>query len=144
MFVLFHTHNCLFVCICHRHVYICLMTIKLFDLILSIIVLWLSVRLPKSKTIYKIGICCFSAKDATFRGKSKDWLDRNQNNVSEWSDIFKHGMLFQGASAKKSSVRMMVLSKCKLFSSWYSWIKKLIWRYILITPPPPPPHTQFY
>jgi hypothetical protein len=32
MFVLFHTHNYLFVCICHRHVYICLMTIKLFDL----------------------------------------------------------------------------------------------------------------
>jgi hypothetical protein len=44
-------------------------------------------------------------------------LDRNQNNVSEWSDIFKHGMLFQAASAKKSSVRMLVLSKCKLFSS---------------------------
>ena len=67
--------------------------------------------------IYKIGNCCFSAKHATFRRKSKDWLDRNQNNVSEWSDIFKHGMLFQAASAKKSSARMLVLSKCKLFSS---------------------------
>ena len=31
MFVFFHTHNCLFVCICHRHVYICLMTIQLFE-----------------------------------------------------------------------------------------------------------------
>ena len=36
---------------------------------------------------YKIGICCFSAKNAALRRKSKDWLARNQNNVSEWSDI---------------------------------------------------------
>ena len=32
---------------------------------------------------YKIGICCFSAKHAVWR-KSKDWLARNQDNVSEW------------------------------------------------------------
>ena len=31
---------------------------------------------------YKIGICCFSAKHAAFRSKSKGWLDRNQNNMS--------------------------------------------------------------
>ena len=36
---------------------------------------------------YKIGICCFSSKHATFRRQSKDWLARNQNNVSEWSDM---------------------------------------------------------
>ena len=34
----------------------------------------------------KIGICCFSAKHAVLRRKSKDWLARNQNNVFEWSD----------------------------------------------------------
>jgi hypothetical protein len=34
-----------------------------------------------------IGICCFSAKEAALRRKSKDWLARNQNNVSEWSDM---------------------------------------------------------
>jgi len=33
---------------------------------------------------YKIGICCFSAKHAALRRKSKDWLARNQDNVSEW------------------------------------------------------------
>jgi hypothetical protein len=33
--------------------------------------------------VYKIGICCFSAKHAALRRKSKDWLARNQNNVSE-------------------------------------------------------------
>ena len=30
---------------------------------------------------YKIGICCFSAKNAALRRRSKDWLARNQNNV---------------------------------------------------------------
>jgi hypothetical protein len=31
-----------------------------------------------------IGICWFSAKHAALRRKSKDWLARNQDNVSEW------------------------------------------------------------
>ena len=44
---------------------------------------------------YKIGICCFSAKQAALRRKSKDWLAQNQNNVSEWSDMSIHGLLFQ-------------------------------------------------
>ena len=44
---------------------------------------------------YKIGICCFSAKHAALRRKSKDWLARNQNNVSEWSDMSIRGLLFQ-------------------------------------------------
>ena len=44
---------------------------------------------------YKIGICCFSAKHAALRRKSKDWLARNQNNVSEWSCMSIHGLFFQ-------------------------------------------------
>jgi hypothetical protein len=43
---------------------------------------------------YKIGICCFSAKHAALRRKSIDWMARNQNNVSEWSDISTRGLLF--------------------------------------------------
>jgi hypothetical protein len=43
----------------------------------------------------KIGICCFSAKHAAVRRKSKDGLARNQNNVSEWSDMSTRGLLFQ-------------------------------------------------
>ena len=31
-----------------------------------------------------IGICCFFAKHATFKSKSKIWIDQDQNNVSEW------------------------------------------------------------
>ena len=43
----------------------------------------------------KIGICYFSAKRAALRSKSKDRLFRNQNNVSEWSDMFTCELLFQ-------------------------------------------------
>ena len=35
------------------------------------------------------------AKHATLRRKSKDLLARNQNNVSEWSDISISRLLFQ-------------------------------------------------
>ena len=31
---------------------------------------------------YKIGICRFSVKYAELRSKNKDWLARNQNNVT--------------------------------------------------------------
>jgi hypothetical protein len=44
---------------------------------------------------YEIGICCFSAKHAGLKKKSKDWLDRNQDNVSEWSDMSTRRLLFQ-------------------------------------------------
>ena len=44
---------------------------------------------------YKIGICCFSAKHTPLRSESKDWLARNQNNVSEWSDMSTRGLSFQ-------------------------------------------------
>ena len=51
---------------------------------------------------YKIDICCFSAKHAPLRRKSKDWLARNQNNVSEWSNMSTRGQLFQRASTIKN------------------------------------------
>ena len=44
---------------------------------------------------YKIGICCFSAKHAAFRRKSKDWLAWNLNNVSKWGNMYIRGLLFQ-------------------------------------------------
>ena len=44
---------------------------------------------------YKIGICCFSTKHAALRRKNTDWFARNQNNVSEWSDMSIQGLLFQ-------------------------------------------------
>ena len=44
---------------------------------------------------YEIGICCFSARHTALWGKSKDWLARNQNNVSEWGNMSAHRLLFQ-------------------------------------------------
>ena len=44
---------------------------------------------------YKIGICCFSAKHAALRRKSKEWFAQNQDNVSEWGDMSTHGLLYQ-------------------------------------------------
>jgi hypothetical protein len=54
----------------------------------------LELRLGQTKD-NKIGICCFSAKHAALRRKSKDCLVRNENNVSEWSDMSTHGLLIQ-------------------------------------------------
>jgi hypothetical protein len=44
---------------------------------------------------YETGMCYFSAKHPALRRKSKDWLARNQNNVSEWDDMSTRGLLFQ-------------------------------------------------
>ena len=64
-----------------------------------------------------------------FRKKSKDWLARNQKNVSEWSDISTRGLLFQWASTIKIQLKSVCLVQSglhhrhliNLFSSWYSW-----------------------
>ena len=58
---------------------------------------------------YEIGICCFSAKHAAVRRKSKDCLARNQDNVSEWGDMSVHGLLFQCSSLKQQSVNRHAL-----------------------------------
>jgi hypothetical protein len=79
---------------------------------------------------YEIGICCFSAKHTALRRKSKDWLARNQNNVSEWSDMSTRGLMFQWASTIKIQLSVLVENKAdliiislkiNLFSPWYSW-----------------------
>ena len=57
---------------------------------------------------YKIGICCFSTKHPTLRRKTKDWLARNQNNVSEWSDMSTCRLLFQSASTIKIQLSVLV------------------------------------
>ena len=44
---------------------------------------------------YKIDICCFSDKHAALRRKSKDWLARNQDNVSVGDNMSIRGLLFQ-------------------------------------------------
>jgi hypothetical protein len=61
---------------------------------LSVVDRWIEPQSDQPKD-YEIGICCFSAKHTALRRKSKDWSARNQNNVSEWSDMSTRGLLFQ-------------------------------------------------
>ena len=58
----------------------------------------------------EIGICCFSAKHATLRSNSNDWLARIQDSVSEWSDMSTSGLLFQFANTIQIQ---RVLVQCK-------------------------------
>ena len=45
---------------------------------------------------YKTGICYISIKHAAFlTSNRKDGFARNQDNMSEWSDMSTRGMLFQ-------------------------------------------------
>jgi hypothetical protein len=55
-----------------------------------------------------IGICCFSDKHTAIRRTSTDWLARNQNNVSEWSDMSTRGLLFQRTSTIKIQLCVLV------------------------------------
>jgi hypothetical protein len=43
---------------------------------------------------YKIGSFCFSEKHGALKRKNKDWLTRNQDNMSEWGDMSIRGLLF--------------------------------------------------
>jgi hypothetical protein len=54
---------------------------------------------------YKIGICCFSAKHAALRRKNTNWLARNQDDVSEWSDMSICGLYFSELAPLKSPTK---------------------------------------
>jgi hypothetical protein len=60
----------------------------------------------KPKT--KIGICFFSAKHAALRRKRKDWLARNQDNMSKWGNMSTHGLLFQWASTINIQLSVLI------------------------------------
>jgi hypothetical protein len=58
--------------------------------------------------LMKIGICCFSANNAALRRKSKDWLARTQDKVSDWFDMSICELLFQWSSTIKSQLGVLV------------------------------------
>jgi hypothetical protein len=58
---------------------------------------------------YEIDMCCFSAKHTVLRIKSKDWLARNQDNVSEWGDMSIRGLFFQCVSIIKNPTQRVGL-----------------------------------
>jgi hypothetical protein len=77
---------------------------------------------------YQIGICCFSAKKASLRRKSKDWLALNQNNVSEWSDISTRWLLL--AHLAKGNVNFyhhLAPVVRRLSSLYFSHFNRLLW-----------------
>jgi hypothetical protein len=47
---------------------------------------------------YQLVFVAYDAKHADLRRKSKDLLARNQDNVSEWSNMYIRGLLFQLAN----------------------------------------------
>jgi hypothetical protein len=91
---------------------------------------------------YKIGICCLSAKHATLRRKSKDWLAWNEDNVSEWGDMSICRLLFRWAStikiaelglANNHSITQFVfclLSRINLFLLFCMGIPDYFWRWL--------------
>jgi len=62
---------------------------------------------------YKIGIGYFSAKQAASRSKGKEWLARNQDNVSQWSDMSTRGLDYCFSELALYSVVISVLVEHK-------------------------------
>jgi hypothetical protein len=64
---------------------------------------------PDQTKDYEIGFCCFSAKYTVLRRKRKDWLARNQDNVSEWDEMSIHGLLFQWVNTNNPTKRVGIV-----------------------------------
>jgi hypothetical protein len=76
---------------------------------------------------YQLVFVAYNAKHAELRRKSKDWLPRNQDNVSEWSDMYIHGLLFPLDNTIKKTKRVGLEKGghhhhlINLVSPWYSY-----------------------
>ena len=55
---------------------------------------------------YQLLVVAYNAKHTELRRKSTDWLARNQDNVSEWSDMYIRGLLFPLANTIKKTKRV--------------------------------------
>ena len=56
----------------------------------------------------KIGLYCFSTKHVALRSSSKYWLACNQENMSQWSGMSTHRLLFQWPSTIKIQLSTLV------------------------------------
>ena len=57
---------------------------------------------------YEIGICCLSANHIAIKRKSKDWLARNQDNMSGWDNMSIRGLLFQWATSMQIQLSVLI------------------------------------
>ena len=71
-------------------------------------------RPGRVKLHHEFGICYFFAKYAILGSKGKDWLARNQENVSGWTDKSTRRMLFRWARTIKIVLSMLVLYKANI------------------------------
>ena len=62
---------------------------------------------------YSLHICCFSTKHIELKSKSKDWLTRNQDDVSNWSSMSTWGPLFRWFSPIKIELDRSCHDKAK-------------------------------
>jgi hypothetical protein len=74
-------------------------------------------RLGQTKD-YNISICCLTAKHAALRRKVKDWLARNQDNVSEWANMSIRRIKMEGhkVMTKAHLAYAWLFSDCYVFS----------------------------
>ena len=84
----------------------------------------------EQKKDYKINIF-FSAKHASLRSKSKDWLVEIQDNMSEWSNLSTHGLLFRWVSIIKIQLGLLVRYQMDIISSnvtcsWHDIAEQLL------------------
>ena len=56
---------------------------------------YVNLRFPEENNALSLLFKPFSAKHAALRRKNKDWLARNQNNVSEWRNMSTRRLLFK-------------------------------------------------
>ena len=70
----------------------------------------------------KIVICCFSAKHTALRRKSKYWLIRNQDNVSEWGCCFNELAKHPTKCVGLVQAYLIIISlNINLLSQWFIW-----------------------
>ena len=74
---------------------------------------------------YTIGICCLFAQHAALKRLSKDWLARNQDNVSEWGDISVVSVSQHYNNPNKSKAELIIIS-LKLTCSRHDIAEKLL------------------
>jgi hypothetical protein len=82
---------------------------------------------------HKIVMCCFSARHAALRRKSKDLLARNQDNVSKWGGMSIRWLWFQWSSIYVTNdheyVPLIVITSSPFPHSWLdTWfVAKVPW-----------------
>jgi hypothetical protein len=63
--------------------------------------MWVRTQIGSNQRL-KTCICCFSAKHAALSRQNKDWLARNQDNMSEWGNMSIRKPLFHSKQQTNS------------------------------------------